>query len=309
MKGVAFIMKGIITDIQRFSVHDGPGIRTTVFLKGCSNRCAWCHNPETFDLKPQLEFFCERCTACGKCVEACPRGVHSMLEGRHVISKELCSNCGLCAETCYSGALVVSGREVLVSEVLEQLKMDEPYYNRSGGGITLSGGEPVLQWEFASELLRQCKEAGIHTALQTAGNYDFERLNVLLPYLDLVMYDIKAFSEEIYRSKLMGDRRRILNNIKVLDQKEVPIIVRTPVVGSVNDNEQEIEEIARFLKEMKHLVHYMLIPYHGLGKIKYDALGMEYKNNFYTPKKDRMQQLERTAAEHVKVYNIETGYI
>ncbi|MDF2484356.1 MAG: glycyl-radical enzyme activating protein family [Herbinix sp.] len=302
-------MKGIITDIQRFSVHDGPGIRTTVFLKGCSNRCAWCHNPETFTVKPQLEFFSERCIACGRCLSVCQEGVHSISDGRHIVDLTLCNNCGQCIASCYVGALVVTGQEMTSEEVMEQIRMDEPYYKRSGGGITLSGGEPVMQWEFAKEILLLCKELGIHTTLQTAGNYDFEYLSALVPYLDLVMYDIKAFSEDIYKNVIHGDPRRILNNLMDLDCMGIPIIVRTPVVGSVNDTEQEIEAIATYLGDMKHLVHYMLIPYHGLGKVKYDALGMEYNNTFYTPDKERMQQLERIAARYVKVYNNESGYI
>lgn len=302
-------MKGIITDIQRFSVHDGPGIRTTVFLKGCSNRCAWCHNPETFVVKPQLEYFSERCTGCGKCLEVCSRGVHSLSNGRHVVDMKLCSSCMQCADSCYSRALVITGRELAIGEVMEQIMMDIAYYKRSGGGITLSGGEPVLQWEFAKEILKQCRESGIHTTLQTAGNYDFQCLNELVPYLDLVMYDIKAFTEDIYKNVILGDHRRIMSNLKALDQMEVPIIVRTPVIGSVNDTEQEIEAIAEYLSGMTNLVHYMLLPYHGLGKVKYDALGLNYENNFYTPGKEKMQLLEKTAAKHVKVYNTETGYV
>lgn len=301
-------MNGIITDIQRFSVHDGPGIRTTVFLKGCSNRCAWCHNPETFSLKPQLEFFPERCISCGKCLEVCPEGVHRLEEGRHIVVHEACAGCGLCADYCYAHALVITGRQMTVDEVLEQIRMDKPYYNRSGGGVTLSGGEPVLQSEFAMELLKRCKEAGIHTAIQTAGNYEFRYLKELLPYLDLIMYDIKAFSEDIYKTVIRGDRERILGNLKLLDEIGLPIIVRTPVVGNVNDTEPEMEAIAVFLSGLIHLRHYTLIPYHGLGKVKYDALGMEYKYDFYTPKKEQMLHLEEIAARHIKVYNIETGY-
>ena len=302
-------MKGIITDIQRFSVHDGPGIRTTVFFKGCSNRCAWCHNPETFIRKPQLEYYHDRCITCGRCVAACPKGVHTIIDKVHIVNKELCDHCGLCCDSCYTGALALTGKEAAADEIMEQLLMDEPYYKRSGGGITLSGGEPVLQWEFAREILRKCKEAGILTAIQTAGNYTYECLQALLPYLDLIMYDMKAFHEEIYRTRIYGDRNQILGNLKSLDGEGIPVIVRTPVIGSVNDMDQEIEDIAGYLADLKNLVHYMLIPYHGLGKAKYDALGMEYKNSFYTPQKERMQLLERIAAKHVKVYNPETGYI
>jgi pyruvate formate lyase activating enzyme len=302
-------MNGIITDIQRFSIHDGPGIRTTVFLKGCSNRCAWCHNPETFSLRPQLEFFEERCIHCGKCYTICSNGVHSSDGERHLVNHKLCIACNQCVDSCYAGALVIAGRETTTDDIMEQIMMDEPYYRRSGGGVTLSGGEPVLQWEFTLALLKKCKEAGIHTALQTAGNYHFEYLDKLLPYVDLVMYDIKAFSEDIYKNVIHGDRDRILNNLKALDQRKFPIIVRTPVIGSVNDHEQEIEQIAMYLSDMTDLSYYMLLPYHGLGKVKYDALNLEYKNSFYTPAKDKMEQLEKVAAKYIKVYNTYTGYI
>ena len=301
-------MRGIITDIQRFSVHDGPGIRTTVFLKGCSNRCAWCHNPETFSIRPQLEYFTEKCIECGNCIMVCQNAAHKICEGKHVIDKSLCTGCMKCVDTCYLGALKIAGKELDVFKVMEQIRMDEAFYKRSGGGVTLSGGEPVLQWEFAGELLKQCKERFIHTAIQTAGNYDFEHLKVLIPYLDLVMYDIKAFTKDIYKKDIKGDRNRILNNLEKLDSMEIPYIVRTPVVGTVNDSEAEIEAIAGFLRDKVHLLHYMLIPYHNLGEVKYDALGLKYSNNFYTPDKERMLQLERTAAKHVKVFNLETGY-
>ena len=231
-----------------------------------------------------------------------------MEEGRHVVEYTSCIGCGRCTDSCYAHALVITGRQMTVDEVLEQIRMDEPYYKRSGGGITLSGGEPVLQWGFAKELLIKCREAGIHTAIQTAGNYDFTNLQELLPYLDLIMYDIKAYSEDIYKTVIRGDRERILGNLKRLDRMDVPIIVRTPVVGSVNDTDSEVEAIAAYLSEMKHLQHYILLPYHELGKVKYDALGMEYKNNFYTPNKEQMQHLEEIAANYIKVYNIETGY-
>jgi pyruvate formate lyase activating enzyme len=302
-------MKGIITDIQRFSVHDGPGIRTTVFLKGCSNACAWCHNPETLTRKPQLEYFPDHCIGCGKCLAVCPSSVHRLDEEGHVVNHKACIGCGQCAASCFAGALVMTGSEVTIDDIMVKLRLDEPYYKRSGGGITLSGGEPVLQWEFAKELLSKCKEAGLHTALQTAGNYEFEHLEALLPYLDLVMYDLKAFSEEIYKKSIRGDRGRILENLKVLDHRGHPIIVRTPVVGAVNDTTQEIEAIAAYLADITQLVHYTLIPYHGLGKIKYDALGMDYKNRFYTPEKEQIRLLERAAARYVKVYNNEIGYI
>lgn len=300
---------GILFDIQRFAVHDGPGIRTTVFFKGCNNRCAWCHNPESLIVRPQIEFYPARCIGCGKCFSACPNGAHQLRNGVHVIDREACNGCGACAQTCYATALMKKGYDATVDEVMAQILADKPYYEQSGGGVTLSGGEPMLQPEFTKEILRRCKEEGLHTAVQTAGNVPFSHLSALAPYLDMIMYDIKGFAPSIYQWHIHGDRERIFENLRKLDETfDGTLAVRTPVVGSVNDTEEEIENIARMLGEMKNIRYYQLMPYHALGKAKYDALDETFEESYYTPAPERMTHLENLAAQYVTVFNYTRGY-
>ena len=300
---------GHVFDIQRFALHDGPGIRTTVFFKGCANRCGWCHNPESFSREAQLQFYPLRCVSCGKCAGVCPNGAHEFIDGAHRFIRAKCDLCGRCTECCYAGAIVMNGREVTIGEVLREVMEDAPYYKNSGGGVTLSGGEPVLQNEFALGLLKAFRDNGLHTNIQTAGNYPFEMLKNLIPYLDMVMYDIKAISEKIYEGHIRGSRGSMLENIFLLDEAAIPIIVRTPVIAGVNDDEDEIISIAKYIKPLKNLLHYALIPYHGLGRAKYDALGMDYINEYKTPPEDAMTALENAAARFVTVYNNREGII
>jgi len=306
---------GVIFDIQRFALHDGPGIRTTVFMKGCSNSCGWCHNPESFSTDIQLQFYPKRCIFCMKCVEACPKKAHTILdegepEDRHTLDRAKCVRCGACAAECYADAVALTGRRVTEDEVIREVMEDAPYYGTSGGGVTFSGGEPVLQHEFLYGVLKSLKEKRIHTALQTAGNYPFGRVSALLPYLDIIMYDVKAISEDIYAKHIRGDRSLILDNLLKLDNAfEGAIIVRTPVIGGVNATREEIGSIASFIKPLKHLESYRLIPYHGLGRVKYDALGKEYGDEYATPPAETIATLEAAAAAIVPVYNHVKGYV
>jgi pyruvate formate lyase activating enzyme len=219
-------------------------------------------------------------------------------------------HCGACAENCYVNALVATGRRVSVEDVMREVTEDAPYYQTSGGGVTLSGGEPVLQQSCTLDLLGALKAAGIHTVVQTAGNYPFILLKPMLPYIDIVMYDVKGMSGHIYSEYIFGDRTRMLDNLKLLDDiTDKPIIVRTPVIEGVNATRDEIEEIARFIKPLKNLESYRLIPYHGLGRAKYEALDSSYKNTFATPSPATIASLESAAAKYAPVYNLEKGFI
>ena len=204
----------------------------------------------------------------------------------------------MCGE-CYSNALVITGMEENVEEVLRQVLADKPFYDESDGGVTLSGGEPVLQEDFCKALLERFKDGGIHTNLQTAGFYAFEKLLRLLPYLDLVMYDIKGVSEDIYKKHIQADFNAALENIIRLDKTGLPFIVRTPCIKGVNDSEAEIRAIAQMLSKLKNLKHFSLLPCHNLARLKYEVLGMEYKN-YEAPSKECMEMLEGIAAEYVK---------
>jgi len=215
-------LTGVIFDIQRFAIHDGPGIRTTVFMKGCAVRCEWCHNPESVSIKPELQYYEDRCVHCGKCVNLCPNGAHTLGHdtgtARHSFNRSVCTACGLCGAECFNNALQVSGKEEDLEEVLRQVLDDKAYYHESKGGVTLSGGEPVLQGDFCEALLKRLKAEGIHTTLQTAGFYPFWMLKRLLPYLDLIMYDIKAMAPEIYHQHIHGDPALAFENLKQLDE-------------------------------------------------------------------------------------------
>ena len=289
-------MQGIIFDIQRFSVHDGPGIRTTVFFKGCNNHCQWCHNPESLSARPELQFFSERCIGCKHCFGACPTEAHQLKEGERQFHRERCTACGRCAGECFSNALRIVGKQMTTAEVLAEVLADKVYYDHSGGGVTLSGGEPLLQTKFAKEILMACQADQIHAAIQTAGNYSFDRLAELLPYTDLVMYDFKVFAEDLHAKYIGSGYQRIRGNLLALSEQNVKLVVRTPIIGGINDNTEEISKIAWFIKDFKHLLYYQLIPYHRMGEDKVERLGKEERSSFFVPAKVTMERLAQVAS-------------
>jgi pyruvate formate lyase activating enzyme len=288
-------LNGIVFDIQRFSIHDGYGIRTTVFLKGCNNACAWCHNPESLSLKPQLQFLSDKCIGCGKCLEVCKNG--AITEAG--FNREKCIVCGKCAKECCTGAREVVGKEMSASAVLEEVLKDKLFYDNSNGGMTVSGGEPMIQSEFLEELLKLAKNAGLNTAIQTAGNVDFSLYENVLPFLDFIMYDIKAFSDDIHKKYTGVSNIRILNNVKKLSEKHIKLIIRTPVITGVNDSEEEIENITKYIKDFKNLDYYELLSYHKLGLGKFERLGMLMGQEFIPPEKDTLKKLTAKAREYL----------
>ncbi len=266
-------MKGIVTDIQRFSLHDGPGIRTTVFMKGCNMSCAWCHNPETIRTGPELLYYSSNCIHCGECAHVCPTNAHRMEDGRHVFDRSLCEACGRCVEVCFSGACVLSGKDMEVEEVLEEVMEDEAYYHRSGGGITVSGGEAFMQADFVAELLKRCHERGIHTAVETNLSFPWERMKAAFVHTDLVMLDIKHGDSLEHRKWTNQGNERVLDNIRRLTETEIPYIVRTPVIPGVNDSAECISSICRFLVQEGRAEYYELLRFNPFGGVKYHALG------------------------------------
>lgn len=289
-------MKGIVTNIQRFSIHDGPGIRTTVFLKGCNLRCFWCHNPETLSPKAELQLFLNRCIGCGACFERCPNHAHVLIDGQRIFHRELCVGCGACAETCYAEALVLVGEEKTVEEVVEEVLRDKPFYETSNGGVTLSGGEPLLQIEFSYAILEQCRQQGVHTAIETAANFPWERIASLLPVVDLVMMDIKLMDSARHRECTGAPNERILENAVRLGQQPQPLIVRTPVIPGVNDNAEDIRAIAEFASRLPNLLYYELLPFHPMATSKYDSLDLDYRaRDLKRPAKEVMEELTQVA--------------
>ena len=290
-------MEGIVTNIQRFSIHDGPGIRTTVFLKGCNLRCFWCHNPETLKPKPELQLFLDRCIGCGECFRRCPQGAHVMNDGQRVFKRELCQGCGVCADTCYAEALVIAGEVKTVEQVVEEVLRDRPFYETSNGGVTLSGGEPLLQLDFSYAILERCKQEGVHTAIETAANFQWERVAAILPVTDLVMMDIKLMDSQKHRECTGVPNEQILANALRLGEQSQPLIVRTPIIPGVNDTPEEVKAIAEFAAQLPNLLYYELLPFHPMARGKYHSLDLDYSaQDLKMPKREQMDELTAAAA-------------
>ena len=268
-------MKHLITDIQRFSLSDGPGIRTTVFFKGCNMRCAWCHNPETLSPHEDLLFYPAKCIGCGKCFSACPTGAQKVADGRHIIDRTLCVKCGKCTEACYAEALVMSGREMTVEEILREVRQDKAYYEASGGGVTLSGGEVLCHVEFATALAKACRREGISVAIETNLSFPYAHVKPLLDEVDVVMADVKLFDDEAHKTWTGVSNKNILENLaKITD---IPLIVRTPLIPGVTATESNLRAIAKSLASKKNLVYYQLLNFNPLGASKYAGLDTENK--------------------------------
>ncbi len=271
--------KAIFFDIQRNSFVDGPGIRTTVFFKGCNLKCAWCHNPESQSAKPQMMFYKDKCTGCGKCKSVCPY---------HLEQCELCGNCTL---YCPVDARKVCGKEHTVDEVLKEVLKDKAFYETSGGGVTFSGGECMLQIDFLAEILKKCKENGIHTAVDTAGHILFENFEKILPYTDLFLYDIKIFDSQKHKQYVGVSNELILENLKKLFERKAKLWIRIPIIPDVNDSIEEIQKIKDFLKTIGTAEKIELLPYHAMGENKYRAIGKE-PQIFKTPDTENMKRLK-----------------
>ncbi len=271
--------KGMIFDIVRNSFVDGPGIRTTVFFKGCNLNCAWCHNPESQSFERQLMFYKNKCTGCGKCKEVCPYNM------------EKCDFCGKCELYCPNNARKICGMEMTVEEVLSEVLKDKAFYDISGGGVTFSGGECMLQIDFLCETLKKCKENGIHTAVDTAGHIPFEYFERVLPYTDLFLYDVKLFDSEKHKKYTGVENSLIMENLKKLSDEGKEIIVRIPVIGGVNDNAEEIQKIADFLRPL-NISKTELLPYHAMGEHKFVALGIAEHNSFTVPATEDIKSFE-----------------
>ncbi len=284
---------GTVLDIQRMSVHDGPGIRTTVFLKGCSLHCFWCHNPESIKKAPQLLFFKEKCMGCAACL-VCKQNAHTFKEGKHIFDATKCIACGACAEVCLADALQISGKRMSVEAVMEEVKKDISFYNNSNGGVTISGGEPLLQVDFVCELLKRCKQEGIHTAVETAGHVPYEHFEKVLPYTDLFLYDCKSADKETHKNATGQDNTLCFSNMQKLLQKGAQVCVRVPVIPTVNDSEQQIKDIVSLVYSTGKKPKIELLPFHRMGKAKYDALSMHYlAGDFVAPKKEHMEKLNQ----------------
>ena len=283
----------LVSNLQRFSVDDGPGIRTTVFLKGCNLRCLWCHNPECIGAGRTLQLTERACISCGRCVPCCPNGVHEITpEGAHLLHRERCTACGACAEICLSAALTLVGDAYEPEELVQLLERDRKYYESSGGGVTLSGGDPMLYPEYTAAVLKLLKERGIHTAVDTAGCVPWEHFQQVLPWADLFLYDVKAATDALHRKLTGVSNGPVLDNLRRLSEAGMRIFVRTPVIPGCNDSLEEQAAIAELLAALPRPPEQVaLLPYHDYGVGKYAAIGLPEPPDFRKPEAEQMEEL------------------
>lgn len=300
-------MKGFVFDIQRNSLNDGPGIRTTVFLKGCSLNCIWCHNRESVYPLPQLRFLAEKCIHCMECVKVCKANAHLNSSGMHVVGFDKCILNRDCLEVCPSGALKITGDALVTDEIIQIVLKDRDYYKNSGGGMTLSGGEPMVQFEFSLELLRKAKQEGIETCLDTTGNAPWSDYEKVMPFTDIFLYDYKE-SDPDNHLKFTGVKNDlILENLERLNSEKATIILRCPIIPGVNDREDHFRSIASIAGKLHSITEVTLLPYHSMGIGKAQQHGIKaIPKEFSTPSEEKKSQwkklLEEFGVKNVSIF-------
>ena len=296
MASVNYKAEGIVFDIQRFSVHDGPGIRTIVFLKGCPLSCLWCCNPESQKIQPVVMYNQDKCVHCGKCFSVCKNQAIN-LSGSNLIARQKCIGCGECAGICPTGAITLKGERMTVEEVIRVLKKDRSIYRKSGGGITISGGEPLLQWKFSAELLKACKAQGWNTAMETTGYGSPESVEEVFPFVDEVLLDIKTMDSDKHRSVTGVSNDLIVNNAHRISEI-AHVIIRVPTIPTINAFQNEFIRISDFAKSLKGVDTIHILPYHVYGENKYGLLGMKYEMGGVRPmEKDKAEIFKKTVEE------------
>lgn len=294
-------LSGVVFNIQRYSVHDGPGIRTIVFLKGCPLGCLWCANPEGMQPQPQLMYNENKCIGtveCGECLKVCGPGVIQETEDRKkvLINRTKWLQCGKCIKVCPSNAIEMVGKNMTAQEVLDAVEEDLNFYARSGGGLTLSGGEPLFQHEFCVEILKEAKKRKVHTAIETSGYVNWNHLENALQYIDYVLFDVKCMDSDKHKRFTGVSNKLILNNLIKLSEKfsKIPIKVRTPVIPGFNDSDEDISTIKDFVIKLSNVTEYELLTYHRLGELKYSYLNCEYPMKGVLPlNKEFMEHLNQ----------------
>ena len=264
----------LIFDIKRYAINDGPGIRVVIFFKGCNLHCAWCHNPESISSKVEKMFAPAKCIKCGSCVEACPEHAITMTPDGIVTDPNLCKSCGKCADVCPTKAIEMSGKVMTVSEIMDIIERERIFFDQSGGGVTFSGGEPLVHSKMLIELLDECRKRKIHTAVDTAGNVSTEIILEVAKRTDLFLYDLKMMDSDLHKKWISSGNERILQNLKAISEAGSHIIIRIPLIGEVNDSNKNIQQTAKFVSELagaKKEVN--LLPYHNIAQNKYMKLG------------------------------------
>ena len=295
----ASTVMGRVFNVQRFSIHDGPGIRTTIFLKGCPLRCLWCHNPEGMSALPSVSFLPEKCMACGECVRICEHSAHQFEASgtaggavTHLYNREACEKCGNCTEFCDSGGLEFVGRPMTVDDVMKEVNQDKPFYAKSGGGMTISGGEPLVQIDFTLALLRAAREQEIHRCVETSGFASWERFKPLLPLVDLFLYDWKETDDQRHRDFTGQSNVVILENLRSLHAVGASVQLQCPIVPGFNNRLDHFEGIAALAQSLPNLKGVQLLPYHPLGESKLKRFGLSAAADM--PR----QPLDATQLEH-----------
>lgn len=284
---------GTIFNIMKYSTHDGPGIRTAVFFKGCPLSCPWCHNPEGQSARPELSFSSDRCVRCGECVKVCPENAISVVDGVLLTRRDVCRPCGCCSKVCQSRAREIVGKIMTAPQVMEEIEKDIIFYDESKGGVTFSGGEPLMQPDFLTEMLQSCKEKDIHTAVETCGLVKSEDLARIEPYVDLFLYDLKIIDGAKHRQLAGASNRTILMNLRELSQSHDEIIIRFPLIPGINDEGEDVLQIRTFISSLRNVQEIHILPYHKGGIEKYRRLGKEYRLPGIQPPSDqKLSQIE-----------------
>ena len=300
-------MNGTIFNIQRFCVQDGPGIRTTVFLKGCPLRCIWCHNPESQTVHQEILYQPRQCIGCMACAAVCPNGCHSMTEDGHVFNRENCVRCGACANACPGSALELCGRTVTVEEVIKEVKKDSPFYENSGGGMTLSGGEPLAQPQFTLELIKAAKECGLHVCMETCGFAAEEIMKSIAEHVDLFYFDYKLDTSADHEKFTGVSNERILKNLELLNSLGSTVTLRCPIIPDVNFHETHFSSIAALAARLDCITEIHLLPYHPLGIDKAKRMGITpaFADEDFLDKKELMpwkDYVEKESGKKVVIF-------
>ena len=293
-------MKGIVFDIQNYAIYDGPGIRTIIFLKGCPLTCIWCQNPESQELKPQLSYFSEKCVGCGTCIAVCPNNALQLIDAKVIRDQDRCTVCGECVNACPYNVRDIIGKYVSVEELIELVVRDKPFYDNSGGGVTISGGEPTMQLEFLQNLLEALKNEKIHTAIETCGYFNDDIIPKLVNLVDLFLFDIKHIDSKIHCNYTGVPNDRILTNFKsiLLKVGSERIIPRIPLIPSVNTDKDVISKIGQFLFEANYKGPIHLMPYNKLARTKYEKIGKaEYYRDMGDLTEDMIKEIIETLGQ------------